>query len=67
MSASEKLMLEKNTAKNFINKLLEDAAIRLKDKKIAKEVLFQNQRIKSTIENDKKSPYYSFKYSNKNM
>ena len=49
MSASEKLMLEKNTAKNFINKLLEDAVSRLKDKKIAKEVLFQNKRIKKFL------------------
>ena len=49
MSASEKLMLEKNTAKNFINKLLEYAAIRLKDKKIAKEVSFQNKRIKKFL------------------
>jgi len=49
MSASEKLMLEKNTAKNFINKLLEDAATRLKNKKLEKEVLFQNQRIKKFL------------------
>jgi hypothetical protein len=49
MSASEKLMLEKNTAKNFINKLLEDAATRLKNKKLEKEVLFQNKRIKKFL------------------
>ena len=49
MSASKKLMLKKNTAKNFINKLLKDAVIKLKNKKLAKEILFQNKRIKKFL------------------
>ena len=54
MSASEKLIFEKNHAKNFINRLLEDAAKRLKDKKLAKEVLFQKQRIKKFLKGQRK-------------
>ena len=54
MSASEKLIFEKNHAKNFINRLLEDAAKRLKDKKLAEEVLFQNQRIKKFLKGQRK-------------
>ncbi len=49
MSASKKLMLKKNTAKNFINKLLEDNVIKLKNKKLAKEISFQNKRIKKFL------------------